>query len=31
MWEQLRGDKEKIKKINETAFSMIDANGDGII
>lgn len=31
MWEELRRDKEKLNKINETAFSMIDANGDGLI
>ena len=31
MWEDLIKDKEKLTKINDTAFSMIDLNDNGKI
>jgi hypothetical protein len=31
MWDELMKDKDKLKKINETAFSMIDADNNGQI
>ena len=31
MWEELIKDKEKLSRINETAFNMIDVNDNGRI
>lgn len=31
MWDELMKDKEKLAKINETAFNMIDADNNGQI
>jgi hypothetical protein len=31
MWEELMKDKEKLNRINETAFNMIDFNDNGKI
>ena len=31
MWDELMKDSQKLKKINETAFNVIDINNDGAI
>jgi len=31
MWDELMKDKDKLNKINETAFNMIDADNNGQI